>query len=438
MKDFEIDSQSVFRKIYTFTRKWRENLEALIVVLLMIAIVLLLAVIFLILRASGNSNSDEIAAGFYKKINSENSRIREMIMQQQKIQGDFSLELSSALKDSLHSMGMELLKNNSEAQSKMQDTMIQTLKEIQNANDKRLYDIQNNVNEKLDKSLNERLDSSFKQIGDQLLTLYKSLGELQALSSGVADLQKTLSNVKTRGIFGEFQLRNILMDIMDSSQYEENVATKKKSSDRVEFAIKIPDKEDANGFIYLPVDSKFPADIYNKIVDASNNADSNGMKQSIKELEQRIKTEARTIRDKYIDPPNTTDFAIMFLPTEGLYAEAIRIAGLMEWCQNECKIVLSGPTTLVALLNSLSIGFRYLTVNKNSKEILKTLSAVKAQYQKFNQLIVKTQKKLQEAQSATDDLQSRNDMIQKKLSKVEMMDESDSSGVLGILEETAD
>lgn len=438
MKDFEIDSQSVFRKIYTFTRKWRENLEALIVVLLMIAIVLLLAVIFLILRASGNSNSDEIAAGFYKKINSENSRIREMIMQQQKIQGDFSLELSSALKDSLHSMGMELLKNNSEAQSKMQDTMIQTLKEIQNANDKRLYDIQNNVNEKLDKSLNERLDSSFKQIGDQLLTLYKSLGELQALSSGVADLQKTLSNVKTRGIFGEFQLRNILMDIMDSSQYEENVATKKKSSDRVEFAIKIPDKEDANGFIYLPVDSKFPADIYNKIVDASNNADSNGLKQSIKELEQRIKTEARTIRDKYIDPPNTTDFAIMFLPTEGLYAEAIRIAGLMEWCQNECKIVLSGPTTLVALLNSLSIGFRYLTVNKNSKEILKTLSAVKAQYQKFNQLIVKTQKKLQEAQSATDDLQSRNDMIQKKLSKVEMMDESDSSGVLGILEETSD
>ena len=228
------------------------------------------------------------------------------------------------------------------------------------------------------------------------------------------------------------------MDIMDSSQYEENVATKKKSSDRVEFAIKIPDKEDANGFIYLPVDSKFPADIYNKIVDASNNADSNRLKQSIKELEQRIKTEARTIRDKYIDPPNTTDFAIMFLPTEGLYAEAIRIAGLMEWCQNECKIVLSGPTTLVALLNSLSIGFRYLTVNKNSKEILKTLSAVKAQYQKFNQLIVKTQKKLQEAQSATDDLQSRNDMIQKKLSKVEMMDESDSSGVLGILEETAD
>ncbi len=152
-------------------------------------------------------------------------------------------------------------------------------------------------------------------------------------------------------------------------------------------------------------------------------------------MEQRIKSEARTIRDKYIDPPNTTDFAILFLPTEGLYAEVIRIAGLTEWCQNECKIVISGPTTLVALLNSLSIGFRYLTVNKNSKEILKTLSAVKAQYEKFGQLISKTQKKLHEAQSAADDLQSRNEMIQKKLSKVEIMDEADASKMLGIVED---
>lgn len=413
-------------------------MEIMIVFLLVMIIALLIAAILLVLKNSKQSKSGNVARELFEKIQPENQMIREIIMQQQKIQSESTLDLSSALKDSLHSMGMELLKNSSDAQNRMQETIIQALKEIQNANDKRLSDIQRNVNEKLDKSLNERLDSSFKQIGDQLSTLYKSLGELQSLSSGVSDLQKTLSNVKTRGIFGEFQLKNILMDIMDSSQYEENVAIKKKSSDRVEFAIKIPDKEDANGFIYLPIDSKFPADIYNKIVDASNNADSDGLKQSIKELEQRIKTEARTIRDKYIDPPNTTDFAIMFLPTEGLYAEAIRIAGLTEWCQNECKIVISGPTTLVALLNSLSIGFRYLTVNKNSKEILKTLSAVKAQYEKFGQLISKTQKKLQEAQSAADDLQSRNEMIQKKLSKVEIMDEADSSKMLGIVENLAD
>lgn len=413
-------------------------MEMLVIFLLVMVIVLLIVLIFLSLKDAKQSKSGHVVQELFEKIQPENQMIREIIMQQQKIQNESSLGLSSALKDSLHTMGMELLKNNSDSQRLMQETIIQALKEIQNANDKRLNDIQRNMNEKLDKSLNERLDSSFKQIGDQLSTLYKSLGELQSLSSGVTDLQKTLSNVKTRGIFGEFQLKNILMDIMDSSQYDENVVTKVKSSDRVEFAIKIPDKEDTNGFIYLPIDSKFPADIYNKIIDSSNDGDADGLKQSVKELEQRIKTEARTIRDKYIDPPNTTDFAVMFLPTEGLYAEVIRIVGLTEWCQNECKIVISGPTTLVALLNSLSIGFRYLTVNKNSKEILKTLSAVKSQYEKFGQLISKTQKKLQEAQSAADDLQSRNEMIQKKLSKVEIMDEADSSKMLGILEETED
>ncbi len=410
-------------------------METLFIALEIVILIFLLALLYLVIRISKASISKDIVKQIYEKIQPENQMIREIIMQQQKIQNESTLDLSSALKDSLHKMGIEVLKNNSDAQNKMQETIIQALKEIQNTNDKRLNEIQHNVNEKLDKSLNERLDSSFKQIGDQLSTLYKSLGELQSLSAGVSDLQKTLSNVKTRGIFGEFQLKNILMDIMDSSQYEENVATKNKSSDRVEFAIKIPDKDDSRAFIYLPIDSKFPSDIYNKIIDASNNADSDNLKQAVKELEQRIKSEARTIRDKYIDPPNTTDFAIMFLPTEGLYAEVIRIVGLTEWCQNECKIVISGPTTLVALLNSLSIGFRYLTVNKNSKEILKTLSAVKTQYEKFGQLISKTQKKLQEAQTAADDLQSRNEMIQKRLSKVAVMDEADSSRLLGISDE---
>lgn len=399
---------------------------------LFIAIIILVTIaICFQIRILKQSNVNEITA----KIKLENQSLREIILQQQRVQNQSTLDLSSALRDSFHKMEMELLKSTSEGQIRTQEIISNSLKDIQNANDRRLQAIQNNVNEKLDKSLNERLDSSFKQIGDQLSTLYKSLGELQSLSSGVSDLQKTLSNVKTRGIFGEIQLKNILTDIMDSSQYEENVITKSRSSDRVEFAVKIPDKDDNGGFIYLPIDSKFPSDIYNKIVDASANADAETLKQAVKELEQRIKTEARTIRDKYIDPPNTTDFAILFLPTEGLYAEVIRIAGLTEWCQNECKIVLSGPTTLVALLNSLSIGFRYLTVNRNSKEILKILSAVKTQYEKFGQLISKTQKKLQEAQSAADDLQSRSELIQKRLSKVEVMDETASSRLLGITEE---
>ncbi len=398
--------------------------------LIILCLIIILLLVYLIFKVSRQSHVNYIE----NKIDSGNKSLREIILQQQKLQSESALTLTNSMKDSLYKMEMELLKNTSEGQIKTQELLSKSLHNIQDANDRRLQAIQNNVNEKLDKSLNERLDSSFKQIGEQLSTLYKSLGELQSLSSGVTDLQRTLSNVKTRGIFGEIQLKNILMDIMDYSQYEENVATKKNSSDRVEFAIKIPDKEDKDGFLYLPIDSKFPSDIYNKIIDASDKADSEALRQAAKELEQRIKLEARTIRDKYIDPPHTTDFAIMFLPTEGLYAEVIRIAGLTEYCQNECKIVISGPTTLVALLNSLSIGFRYLTVNKNSKEILKILSAVKTQYEKFGQLIAKTQKKLQEAQSAADDLQSRSDIIQKRLSKVEIMDEADSSKILGISE----
>ncbi len=390
-----------------------------------IIILILLIVLIIVAKKQDVSNITE-------RVISENKTVRETIIQQQKVQQESILNLSSTLKDSFRNMEIELLKNNVDGQTKTQDVISKSLKELQEANDRRLLNIQNNVNEKLDKSLNERLDSSFKQIGEQLSGLYKSLGELQALSSGVSDLQKTLSNVKTRGIFGEIQLKNILSDVFDASQYAENISTKPKSSDRVEFAIKIPDKEDSRNFIYLPIDSKFPSDIYNKIIDSSNNADPDGLKQAIKELEIRIKTEARTIRDKYISPPNTTDFAIMFLPTEGLYAETIRIIGLTEWCQNECKIVIAGPTTLIALLNSLSIGFRYLTVNKNSKDILNILSAVKTQYQKFGQLILKTQKKLQEAQSAADDLQNRSEIIQKRLSKVEAMDEMDSSKLLGI------
>ncbi len=406
-------------------------MEIFLLMLGVTAIVLLLHLEFRITKNQKQSTTNHLL----EEVKLENKMIREIILKQQTLQHESMSDLSASLKDSFYKIGMELLKSNAEGQKLIQETLTRSLINLQNANDRRLQDIQRSVNEKLDQSLNARLDSSFRQIGDQLSTLYKSLGELQSLSSGVSDLQKTLSNVKTRGIFGEFQLKNILMDIMDASQYEENIATKRKSSDRVEFAVKIPDKDEARSFIYLPIDSKFPADVYNKIIDAANAADSDRLRTAVKELEQRIKTEARTIRDKYIDPPNTTDFAILFLPTEGLYAEVIRIAGLTEWCQNECKIVIAGPTTFVALLNSLSIGFRYLTVNKNSKEILKTLSAVKTQYQKFGQLISRTQKKLHEAQSAADDLQNRNEMIQKKLSKVELMDEAASSHILEITEE---
>lgn len=303
------------------------------------------------------------------------------------------------------------------------------LSTIQEATDRKLSEIQKNVDAKLDKNLNERLDESFKQVGERLESLYKSLGELKSLESGVVSLNKTLSNVKARGVYGEMALENLLANILDNSQYDTNVATKPRSTERVEFAVKIPDK-DNKGFIYLPIDSKFPADTYANVLEAAENADPVALKAAIGELKTRIKKEAMTIRDKYIAPPHTTDFAIMFLPTEGLYSEVLRIDGLVEECQEKCKIVIAGPTTLTALLNSLSVGFKYLTVNKKSEEIMKLLGNFKGQFEKFNDLITRTQNRISDAQKAADQLRDRSSMIQKKLDKVELVSYDEAQDII--------
>lgn len=334
--------------------------------------------------------------------------------------------------DTLHNIKLE----NKDSQLKLATSLKESLLEIRQMNESKLNEINQSVSDKLDKSLNDRLDSNFKQIGERLGSLYESLGELNKLSSGVTDLNKTLSNVKSRGIWGEIQLQGILEDTLTSSQYETNIPTKKNSSERVEFAIKIPSKSDDSEFIYLPIDSKFPSDIYGKIVAASEAGNAEQLITATKELEQRIKSEARTIRDKYIDPPNTTDFAIMFLPTESLYSEVLRIPGLYEWCQSNCKIIISGPTTISALLNSLRVGFSNLTLNKKTQEVIKTLQAVKTQYSTLDELIEKTQKKLSEAVTSTDRLKDRTRLIQNKMSKIDILEKSEADKILQI--ETSD
>lgn len=334
--------------------------------------------------------------------------------------------------DTLHNIKLE----NKDSQLKLATSLKESLLEIRQMNESKLNEINQSVSDKLDKSLNDRLDSNFKQIGERLGSLYESLGELNKLSSGVTDLNKTLSNVKSRGIWGEIQLQGILEDTLTSSQYETNIPTKKNSSERVEFAIKIPSKSDDSEFIYLPIDSKFPSDIYGKIVAASEAGNAEQLITATKELEQRIKSEARTIRDKYIDPPNTTDFAIMFLPTESLYSEVLRIPGLYEWCQSNCKIIISGPTTISALLNSLRVGFSNLTLNKKTQEVIKTLQAVKTQYSTLDELIEKTQKKLSEAVTSTDKLKDRTRLIQNKMSKIDILEKSEADKILQI--ETSD
>ncbi|MDD5832146.1 MAG: DNA recombination protein RmuC [Clostridiales bacterium] len=316
----------------------------------------------------------------------------------------------------------EMLERNRDKQEQLIRTV---LKDIQESNKVRLDEIRADINRKLDSSLNERLDSSFKNVGDQLNRLYESLGELSRLENGVNSLNRTLSNVKTRGIFGEVQLERILEDVLPSSLYDKNVITKKKGSgsrEAVEFAVRIPEKDGAGGFMYLPVDSKFPMTCFEHISEASERSDPGELRKAVKELEMRVRSDARDIMEKYLDPPNTTDFAVMFLPTESLYAEVLRIPGLMDECRSKYHIVITGPSTAAALLNSLSIGFRYMAVNRDSQNIMKLLSAIKTQYATLSRLIDTAGVRIDSAKKATEELQHRTDIINRRLSSVEELD----------------
>ncbi len=296
--------------------------------------------------------------------------------------------------------------------------------------DEKLDKLTGIVDQKLDETLNRRLDENFKQVGDQLGKLYKSLGELEQLSSGVGDLNRTLSNVKTRGIFGEVQLGRILEETMVRSQYETNVATKRGTADRVEYAVRFPAQDGSGETVYLPIDAKFPSDIYNKIVDASADGDSVALLAAQKELRARIRLEAKDIQEKYLDVPRTTAYAILFLPTEGLYAEALRLDGLSEECQR-IGILLAGPTTVTALLNSLQVGFRNIALSQKSVEIMRLLEAVKAQFGKMDEAIENTRKKLISAEKATDDMQKRNRIIQRQMRQIGEMDPAEAKRILG-------
>ena len=324
-----------------------------------------------------------------------------------------------------------LTKGMQESLDKINNTNEKKLNEIRVANEEKLNVIEKNINEKLDKSLNERLDNSFKTIAAELQNLQKTNGELLSMSGTITDLQKSLSSVKERGVFGEKQLESIIESIMTSNMYERQFRLKKTVEDKIDVAIKIPNKDD-DGFVYLPIDAKFPNDRYLDVVRASQERNEDALNVAIKALKDAIIIQARSISEKYIDPPITTEFAIMFLPTEGLYAEVLRINGLAEECQNKYKILLAGPTTITALINSFSIGFKFLQVNKNSKEIAKILQAIKVQYARFGDEIDKTKKSLEKAAESTDQLARRNQMITSKLKSFDGIGVEESDNILGI------
>lgn len=323
-------------------------------------------------------------------------------------------ELSRSLKDFSESNVLQLDKITNKVEEK--------LKELNQTTEKKLEQMRETVDEKLQKTLNERLGQSFEMVNKQLESVQKGLGEMQVLAQDVGGLKKVLSNVKMRGGMGEVRLEMLLEQMLAPGQYETNVKTKKGSSDQVEFAIRLPGKNDDDSVVYLPIDAKFPQDQYHHLQEAYDQGEPDVIEAATRNLEATIKKMAKDIRDKYLDPPNTTDFGIMFLPFEGIYAEVVRRSALVETLQRDFRVIITGPTTLAAMLNSLQMGFKTLAIQKRSSEVWQVLGAVKTEFDKFGGLLDKTQKNLHIATTQLDELVGkRTNAIRRKLKSVESL-----------------
>lgn len=301
----------------------------------------------------------------------------------------------------------------------MRVTVENRLKELQEDNNQKLEKMRQTVDEKLHTSLETRLGESFKLVSDRLEMVHKGLGEMQSLAAGVGDLKKVLTNVKTRGIWGEIQLGNILEQVLSPEQYACNVVTRPGSNERVEFAIRLPGQNQGEGEIWLPIDAKFPQEDYLRLIEASEQGLPEKVEEAGRQLEKRIRAEARMVQEKYLAPPYTTDFGIIFLPTESLYAEVVRRPGFLAALQNELRVLVTGPSTMVALLNSLSVGFRTLIIEQRTSEVWDLLGAVKSEFGNFGDILDKTKKKLQEASNTIDSASRRSRNIEKKLRAVQ-------------------
>ncbi|MFP6582831.1 MAG: DNA recombination protein RmuC, partial [Candidatus Hydrogenedentota bacterium] len=316
---------------------------------------------------------------------------------------------------------------------KLQKSVSEQLKELQSSNEKRLDEMRKTVDEKLQTTLEKRLGESFKLVSERLEAVQRGLGEMKGLADGVGDLKRVLTNVKARGTWGEVQLGAILEQMLTSNQYAVNVKTKDGSNDLVEFAIKLPGVGiDVDKPVYLPIDSKFPQEDYLRLVDAAERADVDAIRESTKALVRIVKLSAKDIQEKYVDPPNTTDFAIMFLPTEGLYAEVIRQPGLLEDIQNTYRVVITGPTTFSATVSSLRLGFRTLAIEKRSAEVWHVLSAVKTEFNRFGDVLDKVKRQISTVSNTLEETGVRTRAMNRKLKSVESLPEDESTSLLGL------
>lgn len=313
----------------------------------------------------------------------------------------------------------ELTESNERRLSEIRATLEQKIRDLQTDNSLKLEQMRHTVDERLHATLEQRLGESFKLVSDRLEAVQRGLGEMQALAQGVGDLKRVLTNVKTRGTWGEVQLDSLLEQLLTQEQYARNVATRPNSREHVEFAIRLPG-HDARG-VWLPIDAKFPIEDYERLLAAQERADAAGVEDAAKALENRLKLESRAIRDKYLAPPHTTEFALLYLPTEGLYAEALRRPGLTDFLQREYRVTLTGPTTLTAMLNALQMGFRTLAIEKRSSEVWALLGTVKNEFGKFGDLLAKSKAQLQTVLNTMDNAESKTRTIERRLRDVEQL-----------------
>jgi DNA recombination protein RmuC len=322
-----------------------------------------------------------------------------------------------------------LTESNDRRIGELREAVEKRLGELAAGNEKKLEEMRVTVDEKLHKTLESRLAESFRHVSERLEQVHKGLGEMQTLAAGVGDLKRVLSNVKTRGVLGEVQLAALLEQILAPGQYATNVATRAGSNDRVEFAIRLPGR-DGESVVWLPIDAKFPLEDYERLAKAQEAADVDGVELAAKALEARIRLEARTIAEKYLEPPGTTDFALLYLPFEGLYAEVLRRPGLFDALQREHRVTVCGPTTLTAILNSLQMGFRTLAIEQRSSEVWQILGAVKGEFGKFGEVLARTKKKLEEATNTIGSAEVRTRAIERKLRGVEALPAPEAAGLL--------
>ena len=406
-----------------------------LILLIVVAALVIVLLILSLTKGNNQTQAEQLQTALRQQMQENREELNRSIR-------ELRLEMTQTLNQNMQQLQDVLHKNmltNGELQRQKFDMMARQQESLIKSTEKRLDDMRTMVEEKLQKTLNERIGQSFEIVRSQLENVQKGLGEMKSLAQDVGGLKKVLSNVKMRGTFGEVQLGALLEQMMSPEQYDANVKTKKSGTEFVEFAIKLPGKDDANSTVYLPIDAKFPKDVYEQLLDAYDAADSQAIETAGKLLETTIKKMAKDISDKYLAPPATTDFGIMFLPFEGIYAEVVRRSALLEDLQRNYKVVVTGPTTLAAILNSLQMGFRTLAIQKHSGEVWTILGAVKKEFEKVGGMLEKAQKNLQTASGQIEEvLGTRTRAIQRKLKDVDTLSDREARAILpeiGILTE---